>query len=573
MKDRKEKYSKYHVLEPILPNLEDWPIFKLSEDREAFIEEIKAVTGARIRSKYKDRLGAVLAKVVYLERNRIKEEPWKVDPSNEMAFYDKIRKRLAKESLGKSPEESRKVNEELLEVLLDKYAEEIVGTFKIKTFLFARKFLTRLFNRLLNSAASRNFERLYGSRYRVTDNLLTVGPVDKIRSLMKKGTVVIVPTHFSNIDSIIIGYYLDAVLGLPAFAYGAGLNLYNTGYTAYFMNRLGAYRVDRRKKNALYLATLKENSNLSLQRGVHSLFFPGGTRSRSGSLEKKLKLGLLSTAVEAQRVNFQKGKDEKIFIVPMVLNYHFVLEAPFLIENHLKSTGREFYIKTKDGTYSKKKMGKFLWQVLSKSSEITFSFGEPMDVLGNVVDENGVSQRDGNTIDVKEYFYGENKEITGNYQRESEYTRLLAEKIVKGFHENNVVLSSQLVAFAVFNILKAKNTNLDIYGILRLPSSEITFTIATVTMVIDQLKDQLFKMEMEGKIILSKEIALPTQELIENGVKNLGLFHSRKPLKFLKNGQIMSEDLNTLYFYHNRLENYELDKVINIAKQDFAYSE
>ena len=48
-------------------------------------------------------------------------------------------------------------------------------------------------------------------------------------------------------DSILIGYALDAFVIIPSFSYGAGLNLYNTGYTAYFMNRLGA-RVDRRKR-------------------------------------------------------------------------------------------------------------------------------------------------------------------------------------------------------------------------------------------------------------------------------------------------------------------------------------
>lgn len=99
------------------------------------------------------------------------------------------------------------------------------------------------------------------------------GDIDHVRSLAQKGTLIIVPTHFSNLDSILIGYVLDAVTGLPAFSYGAGLNLYNTGYTAYFMNRLGAYRVDRRKKNKIYLETLKSMSSLSIQRGTNSIFF------------------------------------------------------------------------------------------------------------------------------------------------------------------------------------------------------------------------------------------------------------------------------------------------------------
>src|SRR3546814_15272144 len=51
-------------------------------------------------------------------------------------------------------------------------------------------------------------------------------------------------------------------LGLPAFIYGAGLNLFNRKIFAYFMNSLGAYKVDRRKKNLPYLETLKTYSTL-----------------------------------------------------------------------------------------------------------------------------------------------------------------------------------------------------------------------------------------------------------------------------------------------------------------------
>src|SRR5204863_9543615 len=59
---------------------------------------------------------------------------------------------------------------------------------------------------------------------------------------------ILVPTHFSNLDSILIGWIIHA-MGLPAFIYGAGLNLFNIKIFAYFMNSLGAYKVDRRKKD------------------------------------------------------------------------------------------------------------------------------------------------------------------------------------------------------------------------------------------------------------------------------------------------------------------------------------
>jgi glycerol-3-phosphate O-acyltransferase len=63
-------------------------------------------------------------------------------------------------------------------------------------------------------------------------------------------------------------------------------------------------------------------------------------------IEQNLKLGLLSTSVEAQRSNYLKensGQTTKIFIVPVVLNYHFVLEAPILIHQFLEQQGQERY--------------------------------------------------------------------------------------------------------------------------------------------------------------------------------------------------------------------------------------
>ena len=116
------------------------------------------------------------------------------------------------------------------------------------------------------------------------------------------------------------------------------------------MNSLGAYKVDRRKKNLPYLETLRMYSNVAIQKGAHSLFFPGGTRSRSGMIEKQLKLGLLSTAIEAQRNLYLENNPgaRKIFVVPVTLNYHFVLEAPELIEDYLQVKGQDRYFAEQD---------------------------------------------------------------------------------------------------------------------------------------------------------------------------------------------------------------------------------
>ncbi len=549
----------------ILPEIEDWPIYKLSEDRRNFVREIGEFTMHHFQKKSITALRDILAKTIYMERIRIKEEPWKVDPPNERQFWKKIQRQLVSYSLDKDEEQAAKANEEILQQILHRYSEEIVGTFNIKTFLFARKFLTMFFTRLLNTAAGRS---IWGSKYRLYDRMLVKGQVETVRSLFEKGTVVIVPTHFSNLDSILIGYALDTFAGLPSFSYGAGLNLYNAGFAAYFMNRLGAYRVDRRKKNPIYLETLKAMSNLSIQRGVNSLFFPGGTRSRSGMLENKLKMGLLGTVVEAQRTLFAKDKDQKVFVVPMVLSYHFVLEAPFLIEQYLRSIGKEQYIKTRDDFYNIWKILQFAWKFFAESNTITVSFGQPLDVLGNPVDADGNSyDKYGNLIDVRDYFLSDGV-IREDVQREEEYTKILADKIVARYYKDNIVLSSHLVSFAAFQLLKRENARLDLYGILRLPTDEYVFADTALKDIVLQLKNQLLKMEKAGDIKLSEQIRWELDDLIADGIKRLGNYHLHKPLRYNKKGQIVSESFKLLYFYHNRLENYGLQEIIKWKKTE-----
>lgn len=555
--------EKSKIYPHVLPNIEDWPIYKLSENRREFVTELENYTLRHYNQKPNAQVTDIIAKTMYMERIRTKEEPWKVDPPNERQFWNRIQSMILNASPDKQSAESAKSNQEILHQIINRYAEEIVGTFKISTFLFARKFLTLFFTRLLNTAAGRS---IFGSRYRLSDRMLVKGQIEAVRSLFEKGTVVIVPTHFSNLDSILVGYAIDTFAGLPSFAYGAGLNLYNTGIAAYFMNRLGAYRVDRRKKNPIYLETLKNMSTLSILRGVNSLFFPGGTRSRAGALETKLKLGLLGTVVEAQRALYQRGEDRKVFVVPLVLGYHFVLEAPFLIEQQLRLIGKERYIKSKDDFKSPWKVLKFAWKFFAESNDITVTFGQPLDVMGNHVDANGDSyDKYGNKIDSKSYFLS-NGQVVENEQREGEYTRILAEKIVERYHKDNVVLSSHLVAFAAFEILKNENSKLDLYGVLRLPTEDYVFSLPTLYEVINQLKAVLVDMAQRGEIQLSEQVNWDTEQLVKDGIKRMGNYHLKKPLYFNKAKELVSGNFKLLYYYHNRLENYNLDQKIQWKK-------
>jgi glycerol-3-phosphate O-acyltransferase len=564
---RREKPKPYpHVI----PEIKDWPIFLLHQKRKQFVREIEEFAMARIAEKFGNTLGDTMAKTIYMERIRIKEEPWKVDPQDERLFWLRLQKRLAGLPSGSLPEEQiAAAHEILLGMIVHRYAEEIVGTFKTSTFQFARRFLTFFFSRLLNTAASRNFRRLYGSRYQLYERLIARGEVEKVRSLIKKGTVVVVPTHFSNLDSILIGYVMDAVVGLPSFHYGAGLNLYNYTSAAYFMNRLGSYRLDRRKKNPIYLEVLKAMSTLAIQKGTNTLFFPGGTRSRAGAMETKLKMGLLGTVVEAQRLNFENDKNDKIFVVPVVLSYHVVLEARELIEQHLRRTGKERYIRTKEGVSALFRVLSFAWKVFSQSSEITVSFGRPLDVLGNFVDEEGRSyDRFDKEIDIRDYFMSDGK-ITEDLQRETQYTKMLADRIVERYFKENVVLSSHIVAFAGFQLLQKANRKLDLFALLRLPPDDFSFAMEDMESCVALIQKNLFEREARGHIKLSDQARWAPPELIRDGIANLGVFHPYKPLKINKKGRLFSQDFKLLFYYANRLENYDLEEALEPFFRDW----
>jgi glycerol-3-phosphate O-acyltransferase len=541
----------------VIEDLSQWPIYKMYQDKDNFMQDVLEFTKNRIvQQKKGGSLRDKLAAVLFSERARIIENPWKVDPPDEMDFWSDIRKRMFKGSFKASENgETDNYNEELLERILNRYIHEITGNFKISTYKQARILLPMLFNTILNTMTLRRAD--------LRQKLSITGSVEHLRSLVTKGTVVLVPTHFSNLDSILIGWAADRI-GMLAFSYGAGLNLFNSKIMAYFFSRLGAYTLDRRKKNPFYLESLKSFSQLSIERGVHTLFFPGGTRSRSGALESRVKLGLLGTAIDAQNAVLERGEENKIYIVPVVLNYHFVLEAKSLIEQHLKYTGKEQYLVEQSGFGGASKFLKFLRQFVSNSSEIIVNFGRPMDVMGNFVDMEGRSMdRWGREIELKDYFVSQNK-VRYDRQRNEMYTTRLSKTIVERYRVENIVLSSHLVAYTAFNIIRKRFPDLDLYGVLRLPKEDKTIRKELLYKNIELLRIRLKEMMDAGQIQLSKIVETGSvEEMVKDGIANVGAFHVKKPLKLNKNGDFESQDLNLLYYYHNRMIGYNLSHMVN----------
>jgi glycerol-3-phosphate O-acyltransferase len=548
----------------VIPDIRNWPIYKLSEQRDDFVNEVVKTTVENLEREHTNKLDDVIARTIYLERMRTRENPWKVDPPKEDAYWSRLRSKLVRTALDNDdPTTANTAASAITEEIVRRYANEIVGTFDVAAFKFARAFLTNFFNWLLNAAVKRRPTDIIDGRDTLTDSFKINGQIEDIRTLATKGTIIVIPTHFSNLDSILLGWAIDS-LGLPALIYGAGLNLFNTGILAFFMSRLGAYKLDRRKKNTIYLETIKTYSMLAIKRGTHSLFFPGGTRARNGAIESKFKLGLLGTVTEAQRALYQEGSDRKIFIVPLVIGYNFVLEAQSLIGDYLKTTGEERYIAERS-KFSYWQIIKFFWKLFSASSEVQLSFGKPLDVLGNFVDTDGNSyDKQGNRIEVKEYFMSEGR-VTENPQRETQYTQILADTILTRLRCENIVLSSHLVTFVAFNILKAKNPTLDLYALLRLPPEDRMIPLPTFVRACDAVKQILFDLQGNDKIKLSEMVQQNTLSMIKKGISQLGIYHAERTLYFETDSLISTDDMNLLYYYHNRLTGYDLTRRVKWA--------
>lgn len=557
-----------HKYEPILPKKDEWPVVRLSKNRKDFVKKVaesskKAIL--EITNGQVDLLKEELETTLYREKQRIKQNPWDVDPEDDYDFWNDVKSALvqisADTALSKAEKKEQYVT--ILDRITNRYAEEIASNFVHSHYKLTRRMVTFGFGRLLNAARVKGFKSLFSNQYSLQDKIQIVGATDEIRELASKGTIVMVPTHFSNLDSILIGWIIS-VLGLPPFIYGAGLNLFNIQIFAYFMNALGAYKVDRRKKNLLYLETLKTYSSEAIQYGAHSLFFPGGTRSRSGMIEKKLKMGLLSTAIEAQRMNYQKGLTDvggKVFIVPVTINYHFVLEAPSLIQEYLTITGQERYYRETDEFSTSYKISKFLVKFFTKGSDISVSIGKAMDIMGNYVDNDGNSyDKNGRIIHTQDYFTY-NGNVNVDPQREEEYTKRLADRIVEEFHKNNRVFSSHLVAFTAFQMIKAENRKLDLFNLLRLPEEEIELDYDLFKQKCEQVLNRILELKSEGKVNTAPHLMQEMDLLIAHGLDNVGMYHAKRPLIRNQAGNIVTQDMNLLYFYHNRLHGYELEKL------------
>jgi glycerol-3-phosphate O-acyltransferase len=154
-----------------------------------------------------------------------------------------------------------------------------------------------------------------------------------------------------------------------------------------------------------------------------------------------------------------------------------------------------------------------------------------------------------------------NGKVTVDAQREEEYTQMLGKRIVEEFHKINRVFSSHLVAFVAFELIQAKNDKMDLFDLIRLPQEDLVVGYEVFKATCQRVLDKIFELKSQGKIDTAPHLYLPMDEIITHGLENVGMYHAKRPLIKDKEGNLVTEDMSLLYFYHNRLHGYGLEKL------------
>ncbi len=453
-----------------------------------------------------------------------------------------------------------------LATLSTRLAWDVAGNFDPRVYRFASRAMPGLLGALLSPRkAVRNIPHIVaelrpgrsGAALATLDDQIRVqGPLEDLRALAERGTLVFVPTHLSNLDSVVFGFALERA-GLPPATYGAGKNLFTNPALSFFMHNLGAYRVDRRLKHGLYKEVLKTYSCVLIEHGYHSLFFPGGTRSRSGGVERRLKLGLAGTGLEAFSRTHERGRPQRVFFVPATINYLLTLEAETLIDDFLQEEGKARYIIDDDESTRIGRITSFLQKLLGLEGACVIRFSTPLDCFGNRVDGEGRSfDSHGREVSAESYVMGPGDKPIRDAARDAQYTRELGEVITAAFARETVAMATHVTAAAAFKRLRDSagrgGRSTDLFSLLR-HKDDVLVSRSELAADVDTLLGKLRDRASRGEIVVAENLAGKSGDaVIADALRAFAGYHTH-PVLEPQGEDLRLADTRLLFYYQNRL--------------------
>ncbi len=502
--------------------------------RRVVNDEMVRRSRARFEAMADRPLADLLEDALYQERKRLQRAP--AEPETEAVLEDLARSLVRGD---------RSAREQAGLRLVSLWAEEVHGHFDPGVY----KVATRVLPRALTGLLSGRPDRLRDWELSRSGRLAVRGDIGWIAELSREATLVLVPTHVSNLDSPLIGLALY-LAGLPPFTYGAGLNLFSNPVVGWWLGRLGAYTVDRTKRARLYKEVLKDYSVRCLTTRHHSLFFPGGTRSRSHEIETHVKKGLMGTGIVAWQEMLEAGRpDSEVYFVPLTLSFTLVLEAATLIQDHLAEAGKQRYIITDDEFAQPRELASFASRVLDLDAAAVAHFGQPVDVLGRPVARDPVERAEQAAVR-RGYVCDRNGKVERDTQRDMEYTNRLGDALVDAWPRNADVLSTHLAARAAWRVYAAAEGTTDPFRLIQQPSDKRRLRR---DVVLDELRRELARVEervQKGQLdTLMPESA---EDILGEALDRFGRYHRSHALE-QQGDELFIADPTLCVYYQNRL--------------------
>src|SRR5438874_2629940 len=186
-----------------------------------------------------------------------------------------------------------------------------------------------------------------------------------LAALGQRDPLVFLPSHKSNLDSLVLKYALYEN-GLPPNHTAGGINM-NFFPMGAIMRRTGIFFIRRSfKDNDVYKLVLRQYIDYLIEKRFPLEWYMEGTRSRSGKLMPP-RFGLLAYVVDAYR----RGKSDDVLLIPVSIAYDQIQDVA------------GYAAEERGGTKQPESFGWFLRFVRAlrrQYGEIYIRFGEPLSL-------------------------------------------------------------------------------------------------------------------------------------------------------------------------------------------------
>jgi len=194
---------------------------------------------------------------------------------------------------------------------------------------------------------------------------IDVRGIEKLRKAALDHPTVILPSHKSHFDYLLVGWILyHANIPMPYVAAGSNLNFFPVGNV---FKAAGAFFIRRKiGKDKLYKLVLDSYLSYLIKRGHLIAFYIEGGRSRSGAMRYP-RLGLLKYLIRGW---ISGGRDD-IQFVPIGISYETLAEEKALVRERVGGA------KNKESLFELFRL-KGIWK--KRFGEASFSVGEPFSL-------------------------------------------------------------------------------------------------------------------------------------------------------------------------------------------------